>query len=39
VDDEQVARSSRIGISKGVERSWRWYVAANRFVSPASPSG
>ncbi|WP_103021175.1 DNA-3-methyladenine glycosylase [Salinibacter altiplanensis] len=39
VDDAQVAQSARIGISKAVERPWRWYVAENRFVSPARPSG
>jgi len=39
VADHQVAQSSRIGISKGVERPWRWYVAENPFLSRASPSG
>ncbi len=34
----EVACSSRIGISKGVERPWRWYVAENQFVSRGSPS-
>lgn len=39
VAEHEVARSSRIGISKGVERPWRWYVVENPFVSKASPSG
>ncbi|MEF8817197.1 MAG: DNA-3-methyladenine glycosylase [Salinibacter sp.] len=39
VDDERVAQSSRIGISKAVDRAWRWYVAENQFVSPTRPSG
>jgi len=38
VDDSAVEQSSRIGISKGVERQWRWYVADSPFVSPATPS-
>jgi DNA-3-methyladenine glycosylase len=39
VAEQKVAQSSRIGISKGVERHWRWYLAENPFVSRASPSG
>lgn len=39
VDDENVNQSPRIGISKAVERPWRWYVAENRFVSKGTPSG
>jgi DNA-3-methyladenine glycosylase len=35
---ETVATSSRIGISKGVERQWRFFVEGNRFVSPGTPS-
>jgi DNA-3-methyladenine glycosylase len=38
VAEHEIACSSRIGISKGVERPWRWYVAENRFVSRGSPS-
>ena len=38
VDAAQVAQSSRIGISNGVERPWRWYVAGNPYVSRATPS-
>lgn len=36
--DETIATSSRIGISKGVEREWRFFIDGNRFVSPATPS-
>lgn len=38
VDDSTVTQSSRIGISKGVERPWRWYVTENPFVSTGTPS-
>lgn len=38
VDDSAVEHSSRIGISKAVERQWRWYVAENSFVSRGTPS-
>jgi DNA-3-methyladenine glycosylase len=37
-DEATVARSSRIGISKGVERQWRFYVEGHPYVSPATPS-
>jgi len=37
-ESETIATSSRIGISKGVERPWRFFVEGNRFVSPATPS-
>jgi len=39
IADRKVTQSSRIGISKGVERPWRWYLADNRFVSKGTPSG
>jgi DNA-3-methyladenine glycosylase len=38
VDDDQVDTTSRIGISKGVDRSWRFLIRGNRFVSPGTPS-
>lgn len=38
VADSTVKQSSRIGISKGVERPWRWYVMENPFVSTGTPS-
>jgi DNA-3-methyladenine glycosylase len=37
-DDDALATSSRIGISKGVERPWRFFVEGNRFVSRGTPS-
>ena len=37
-DSETIVTSSRIGISKAVERPWRFFVEGNRFVSPATPS-
>lgn len=33
VPDSAVATSSRIGISKGVDRHWRWFVEGHKFVS------
>jgi len=33
-----VATSSRIGISKGVERPWRFFIDGHPYVSPATPS-
>lgn len=35
---DQIDTSSRIGISKGQERPWRFFIAGNQFVSPARPS-
>jgi len=36
--DETVATSSRIGISKAVEREWRFFIDGHPYVSPATPS-
>lgn len=38
VEAHEVAQSSRIGISKAVERPWRWWVTESRFVSNGTPS-
>ena len=38
VADAAVATSSRIGLSKGVEREWRFFLNGNRFVSGGTPS-
>jgi DNA-3-methyladenine glycosylase len=38
VPDDAVATSSRIGLSKGVERQWRFFLDGHRFVSNATPS-
>lgn len=37
-EEETISTSSRIGISKGVERPWRFFIDGNRFVSPGTPS-
>jgi len=37
-DHETVATSSRIGLSKGVERPWRFFIEDHPYVSPAPPS-
>jgi DNA-3-methyladenine glycosylase len=37
-DDETVATSSRIGLSKGVDRQWRFFIQDHPYVSPATPS-
>jgi DNA-3-methyladenine glycosylase len=36
--DRPVATSARIGISKGVDRPWRFYFEDHPYVSPAAPS-
>jgi len=36
--ESRIARSSRIGISKGTERKWRFFVDGHPYVSPATPS-
>ena len=38
VADAEVARSSRIGISRGADLDYRFFVAGNPFVSPGEPS-
>ena len=38
-DGEVVTTSSRIGISKGVDRAWRFFIEDHPYVSPATPSG
>lgn len=35
----EIAISSRIGISKGVDRPWRFFIDGHPYVSPATPSG
>ena len=35
---ERVGSSSRVGIRRGVEFKWRFFVRGNRFVSKAKPS-
>ena len=34
----EIQTSSRIGLSRGIDRPWRFFVAGNRFVSPGVPS-
>jgi len=34
-----IATSSRIGISKAVDRPWRFFIDGHPYVSPATPSG
>ena len=38
VPDGQVETSSRIGVSRGADLDYRFFVAQNRFVSPGVPS-
>jgi len=38
LDAREISTSSRIGITKGVEREWRFFVEDHPFVSPATPS-
>lgn len=35
---ERIATSSRIGITRGVERPWRFFIDDHAFVSPGKPS-
>ena len=38
IAEHNINQSSRIGISKGVDREWRWFVDENPFVSTGVPS-
>ncbi|MEM0961144.1 MAG: DNA-3-methyladenine glycosylase [Bacteroidota bacterium] len=38
VRDDKVERSSRIGLSRGVDLEYRFFVASHPFVSPGEPS-
>ncbi len=38
IEPHAVATSSRIGITRAVERQWRFFCEGNRFVSPGVPS-
>ncbi len=35
----EIASTSRIGIRRGVDLPWRFFVAGNAFISPGRPSG
>ncbi len=36
--DHEIATSSRIGLTKGVEEQWRFFVKGHPYVSPGTPS-
>ncbi len=38
IPDRKVAQTSRIGLTKGIDRPWRYLIDGNRFVSPGTPS-
>lgn len=38
VPDARVATSCRIGLTRGVEHPWRYFVAGHPYVSPGTPS-
>ncbi len=38
IDDDRLVTSARIGLSKGVEREWRFFLQDHPYVSPAPPS-
>jgi DNA-3-methyladenine glycosylase len=35
---EEIARSTRVGVTVGVERRWRWFVRGDPFVSNGRPA-
>lgn len=38
LDNADVRTSTRIGLSRAIDRPWRYFVGGNRFVSPGVPS-
>ncbi|HYX79766.1 MAG TPA: DNA-3-methyladenine glycosylase, partial [Actinomycetota bacterium] len=36
---EEIARSTRVGVTVGVEPLWRWFVRGDPFVSTGRPAG